>query len=305
MTSNINNATNNIILNYNKSEFWEIIAAILFAITGIIISCYYPYLAAALTVLGLWIFIKHNLGSSTIISRFFKNQQTETQIFQSEKTNESSKNRLLLVPEEFYSNTLSQSSKNAYKFFQFAYIFVTGATVFWLYSRDIMGSQILYYAGNGFLLLIQIIFLLTYLSFRKKMNSEVRETDFSSFVENFNDVENLHILQKPARGTISALRDFIENNTYNLTSQNTLVVNISKYIDDRISIVSGEGIIVFHAYENQLRSKANSMMLNEVENKVYRSDLMPFTMAHFQGISLEFGKDEKENIKNLAELLKL
>ncbi len=295
----------NIKLNYKKTEPYEIIISSICISFAIFLSTWFSFVGAALVVLGLWIFTKHYLGHPTIVTKFLQKNNIETQFFTFNKTSEAKKNLLVIIPEKFF---ISQTNSFLLKIFQFYLIFyliITGLSIFWLYSKDLMQNNSLFYFGNSILLIIQIIFLIFYLLVNKKLyTSQSNKIDsILEFFKTENNIDNLHIFIKPNIKTISGITEFIQENNQQLTPQNTYILNISNFLSEKITAITQEGVIILNEYENHLTKKSLELNLPIETNKIYLSDLTPFINAGYTGLTITIANDNQKNFNVIRKLL--
>ena len=81
----------NIEINYKNNTNIEVYAVLIINLFGVATSFNFSYLGVAFFIIGLWVFIKHFLGQSTIVLRFLKNKRCLTQLFIFPKVSDSKK----------------------------------------------------------------------------------------------------------------------------------------------------------------------------------------------------------------------
>ena len=291
----------NISLLYKKTEPGEIVFASMVISCGIILSVWLSYLGAALSVLGIWIFIKHFLGQSTFASPFLPAHNVKTDLFTFQGT--AKKKILLLLPESFYKPKYRY--EKFYTNFLFFYTIVSGLTIFWLYSKDLMPDKRLFFFGTAFLLLVQISFLIIYLCFQKRLYGKaVQSAEVIDFFSMVKVPTNLQVLIKPNLKGVSYLTNFIQEQNQELCQQDSYIINVSKFLSEKFTFFSEEGVIILKEYDKNIPGKVKEFDFHIKQNKSYISDLIAFTNEGYSGISVSLGNNQQENHDILFEVLK-
>lgn len=290
-------------LTHKKTEPYEVIIAIVLPLIGISISFMYNYIGSALVIAGLWIFVKHFLGKSTIISRLLPDQHLSLKLLSYNKTTEVQKNILLLLPEIFYKSKLSSNIEKLYIKYFYIYTISTVLSIFWLYSKIYMPSMSIFLIGNLILFVLHVIFffLYSFVQSKLKVHSLVLTQPIINYFNQTNDINNLHILIKPENAQ-HCMNDFIEQNSQRFNRANTVVVNLSPYCSQYNNVIMEEGMLVMNEYF-EYQNTIQKLNLMTTTNRYYLSDLLPFKANDFFGISFACSS-EVDYRSDLHKLLK-
>ncbi|MBN2280298.1 MAG: hypothetical protein JXQ65_06945 [Candidatus Marinimicrobia bacterium] len=291
---------------HKKTEPYEIIIAILLPLLGISISFIYNYMGAAITLIGLWIFIKHFLGKSTFITRFIPEHHLSLKLLTFTRTDNNKKNLLLLLPEIFYKSELSPKLEKFYTQYFYIYTFSVATTLFWLVLKSYFPAQIYFLAGNVLLFLLQIIFFFLYSTVQSQMkiHSILLNQKILDHFNKSNDLNNLHILLKP-ENSIGCMNQIINTAQNQFNNSNTIVINVSPYASSCVKVITEEGVILLNEYE--FVNTVQKLNLPSASNRYYLSELLPFRNHNFFGVSFACASDHdcshdlQRFIKEIAE----
>jgi hypothetical protein len=293
--------TETIELTFKIAQPWTIVIAATIIMAGLIISLWYAFLGAALNLLGLWIFLRHNLGRSTILSGILPGKKVTATLCHPYEETDVKKNLLLLLPKKFYGPNLTAPLFKLYQIVLFLYVYLSAGSILWLYSKNMVNTPGLYTISIGLLMGFQLFFIFLHLVCEKNKYKNTHEIELQTLLEQIQPIPNLYVFIKPDAKNISALEDFRNQIEDRFQPQNTLVVNVSSFTAQHFAVLDKEGIIILHEYNNPLIAKAKRMNLKQLANKRYLSDLLPFKNRGFAGISVML--PEKENTNQLADLL--
>jgi len=280
-----------------KTEPYEVIIAVLLPMIGLSISFLYNFMGAALAVLGLWIFVKHFLGRSTIITKFLAKSTARLKQITLTPRRETPKNIILLLPKQFYQPEISRGFKKFYHILLYSYTYATGFSILWMYVKIHINRELIFLSVNILLFLVMATYLAVYLKLQSKLHQNSRPLSEKILTKFLNEKEivNLNILIKPEQDTFSVLRNYSQNQV-DFSPSNTRVINIDPLLEPETAIVLEEGVVMVKEYSafNHLPGLTGTAA---VSNKIVLSDLLPFQNQGFSGFTIKAGTNDERGEK--------